>query len=159
LENRQIIDAIGIAQEALHSIKIKKSKALILKLDMMKAYDRVDWSFLRLVLLQIGLNLEATDWIMGCVRSTNFSVLINGSPSGFFRISRGLRQGCPLSPLLFLIIVEGLSRILMNLVEEGKIQGVSVANGVRITHLLFVDDIILFGKGILDRMGNVKGCT
>jgi hypothetical protein len=156
LENRQITDEIGVAQETLHSIKIKKSKALVLKLDMMKAYDRVDWSFLRLVLLQIGLSLEATDWIMGCVRSANFSVLINGSPSRFFRISRGLRQGCPLSPLLFLIIVEGLSRILLKLVEEGKIEGVSVANGVRITHLLFVDDIILFGKGSLTKWETLK---
>jgi hypothetical protein len=133
----------------LHSIKIKKSKALVLKLDMMKAYDRVDWSFLRLVLLQVGLSLEATDWIMGCVSSTNFFVLINGSPSGFFRSSRGLRQGCPLSPLLFLLIVEGLSRILLKLVEVGRLEGVLVANGVRITHLLFVDDVILFGKGSL----------
>jgi hypothetical protein len=131
---------------ALHSLKIKKSKALVLKLDMMKSYDRVDWSFLRLVLLRISLNLEVTDWIMGCVSSANFSVLINGSPFGFFIISRGLWQGFPLSPLLFLIIVEGLSRILLKLVEEGKLEGVSVTNGVRITHLIFVDDVILFGK-------------
>jgi hypothetical protein len=132
LENRQIIDAIGLSQETLHSIKIKKSKEMVLKLDMMKAYDRFDWSFLRLVLLQIGL--EAIDWIMGCVISTNLSFLINGSPFGFFRRSRVLRQECPLSPLLYLIIVEGLSTIVLNLVEEGKIEGVSVANGVRITH-------------------------
>jgi hypothetical protein len=153
LENRQINEAIGIAQETLHSIKTKKSKALILKLDLIKAYDRVDWSFLRLVLLQIGINLEATDWIMGCVSSTNFSVLINGSPTGFFRSTRGLRQGCPLSPLLFLLIVEGLSRLLKKLVEEDKIKGVAVAKGIRITHLLFVDDIILFGRGSLTEWG------
>jgi len=83
---------------------------------------------------------------MRCVSSTNFSVLINGIPSGFFRISRGMRQGCPLSPLLFLIIVEGLSRIILKLVEYGKIEGVTVADGVRITHFIFADDIILFGK-------------
>jgi hypothetical protein len=69
LENRLINEAIGIEQETLHSTKTKKSKALILKLDLIKAYDRVDWSFLSLVLLQIGINLEATDWIMGCVSS------------------------------------------------------------------------------------------
>jgi hypothetical protein len=149
LENRQITDAIGVAQEALHSIKVKNTKYLVLKLDMMKSYDRVDWRFLRLVLLQIGLILEATNWIMGCVSSTNFSVLINGSPSSFFRSSIGLRQGFPLSPLLFLLIVEGLSRILLKLVEDGKIEGVLVATGIRLTHLLFVDDVILFGKGTL----------
>jgi hypothetical protein len=95
LEGRQITDAIGVAQEALHSIKVKNIKALVLKLDMMKAYDRVDWGFLRLVLLQVGLSLEATDWIMGCVSTANFVVLINGSPSSFFKSTRGLRQGCP----------------------------------------------------------------
>jgi hypothetical protein len=92
LEGRQITDAIGVAHEALHSIKVKNKKSLVLKLDMMKAYDRVDWGFLRLVLLQVGLSLEATDWIIGCVSTANFVVLINGSPSSFFKSSRGLRQ-------------------------------------------------------------------
>ena len=101
LENKQNNEAIGIAQDSLHSIKTNKYEALILKLDMIKAYDRVDWSFLRLVLLQIGISLEAIDWIMGCASSANFSVLINGSPTGFLRSSRGLKQGCPLSPLFF----------------------------------------------------------
>jgi hypothetical protein len=88
LDGRQITDAIGVVQEVLHSIKVKNKKALVLKLDLVKAYDRVDWDFLRLVLLQIGLSLEATDWIMGCVTSTNYVVLINGKPTGFFKSSR-----------------------------------------------------------------------
>jgi len=120
---------------------------LVLKLDLIKAYDRVDWGFLRLVLLQVGLSLETTDWIMGCVTSTNFVVLVNGSPTRFFKSSRGLRQGCPLSPLLFLLVVEGLSRIIQEQVKEKNIEGVSVARGLKITHLMFVDDVILFGNG------------
>jgi hypothetical protein len=138
-----------VEQESLHSIKVKKPKELVFKLDMMKAYDMVNWRFLILALLQIGLILEATDWIMGCFSSTNFFVLINGSPSSFFRSSRGLRKGFPLSPLFFLIIFEGLSRILMKLVEDGKLERVLVANGFRLTHLIFVVDVILFGKGSL----------
>jgi hypothetical protein len=149
LEGRQITDAIGVAQEALHSIKVKNNKALVLKLDMMKAYDRVDWGFLRLVLLHIGLSLEATNWIMGCVSTANFVVLINGIPSSFFKSSRGLRQGCLLSPLLFLLVVEGLSRSIQKLVVERKIEGVLVEKGIRITHLLFVDDVLLFGNGTI----------
>jgi hypothetical protein len=147
LEGRQIIDAIGVVQEVVHNIKVKNIKALVLKLDLIKAYDRVDWGFLRLVLLQVGLSLEATDWIMGCVTSANYAVLINGKPTNFFKSSRGLRQGCPLSPLLFLLIVEGLSRLLLDQVDAKNIAGIPVARGIRITHLLFVDDVVLFGIG------------
>jgi hypothetical protein len=147
LEGRQITDAIGIVQEVLHSIKVKNIKALVLKLDMIKAYDRVDWGFLRLVLLQVGLSLEATDWIMGCVTSANFVVLINGKPTYFFKSTRGLRQGCPLSPFLFLLVVEGLSRAIKEQVRENNLEGIPVARGINITHLMFVDDIILFGNG------------
>jgi hypothetical protein len=92
LEGRQITDAIGVAHEALHSIKVKNKKSLVLKLDMTKAYDRVDWGFLRLVLFQFGLSLEVTNWIIGCVSTANFVLLINCSPSSFFKSSRGLRQ-------------------------------------------------------------------
>jgi hypothetical protein len=81
LEGRQITDAIGVVQEALHNIKVKNIKALVLKLDLIKAYDRVDWGVLRLVLLQVGLSLETTYWIMECVTSANFVVLINGRPT------------------------------------------------------------------------------
>jgi hypothetical protein len=146
LEGRQIIDAIGVVQEALHSIKVKNIKALVLKLDLIKAYDRVDWGFLRLVLLQVGMSLEATDWILGCVTTANFVVLINGRPTNFFKSTRGLRQGFPLSPLLFLLVVEGLSRAIQEQVRENKIEGVLVARGIRITHLMFVDDVIIFGS-------------
>jgi hypothetical protein len=146
LEGRQITDAIGIVQEALHSIKVKNIKAMVLKLDMIKAYDRVDWGFLRLVLLQVGMSLEATDWIMGCVTSANFVVLINGKPTKFFKSTRGLRQGCPLSPLLFLLVVEGLSRAIKEQVRDKNLEGIHVARGIYITHLMFVDDIILFGN-------------
>lgn len=97
------MDAIGVAQETMHTINIKRLKYLILKLYLVKEYDRVNWDLLRLVLLQVGLSLKATNWIMGCVNSANFVVLVNGEPTDFFKISRGLRQGCHLSPLFFLL--------------------------------------------------------
>ena len=93
------------------------------------------------------MSLEATDRILGCVTSANFVVLINGRPTNFFKSTKGLRQWCPLSPLLFLLVVEGLSRAIQKQVREKKIEGVFVDKGIRITHLMFVDDVIIFGSG------------
>ena len=112
LSNRLIHDVVGVAQEALHSIKSKNLQALIFKMDLVKAYDRVEYNFLQLVLLQIGLTIDVVDWVMGCVSSTSFAIIVNGSPTSFFRSSKGLRQGCPLSPLLFLLVIEHLSRFI-----------------------------------------------
>jgi hypothetical protein len=94
----------------------------------------------------VGTILEATDWILGCVSSAKFVVLINGNPTRFFKSTRGLRQGFPLSPLLFLLIIEGLSRDIQEQVRAKKIEGIPMARGLYITHLMFVDDIILFGN-------------
>jgi len=146
LKDRQIFDAIGAAQEVIHTIKDKKIKASMLKVDLIKAYDRVDWGYLRLLLLHIGMSGSMVNWIMSCVTSVNFAVLVNGSPSGFFKSSRGLRQGCPLSPLLFLLIIEGLSRSISLAKERGFIKGVIFSGNLSLTHLLFVDDVLLFGR-------------
>ena len=87
-------------------------------------------------------------WLKTCVTTVHFSVLVNGSPTGFFDSSRGLRQGDPLFFLLFLLIMEVLSRILKKIEEGGLIQGFRVgpinSTGIHISHLLFVDDTILF---------------
>jgi len=129
---------------------------LVLKLDLIKAYDRVDWGFLRLVLLQVGLSLEATDWIMGCVTTAHFAVLINSKPTSFFKSFKGLRKGCSLSPLLFLLIVEGLSKTLKEHIETKNIVGIPIARGLRITRLMFVDDVIMFGIGSLAEWESIK---
>ena len=91
LHDRQIIESVGIVQEALHTIKTENQKVMVLKLDLVKAFVRVNWSFLRLVLLQIGIPGIYVNWIMGYVESANFVVLINGTPSNLFPVSRGIR--------------------------------------------------------------------
>jgi hypothetical protein len=127
-----------------------------LKLDLSKAYDRVNWTFLRLVLLQVGLPLEAVDWIMSCVQTAIFAVFINGEPSKVFKGECGLRQGCSLSPLLFLLIVKGLSVLIRQAVVDGSIQGIKISDFVRVTHLLFVDDVLLMGKGMMEEWIQLK---
>ena len=74
-------------------------------------------------------------------------VLINGTPSSFFQISRGLQQGCPLSPVLFLLIIEGLSKMIDAVKKYGKIDGLKIYRTLMLTHLIFVDDVLLFGAG------------
>ena len=69
---------------------MEKKKAVILKLDLVKSFNRVNWTFLRLVLLQIGIPVIGVNWIMGCVESSNFVVLVNGTPSNFFPVSKGI---------------------------------------------------------------------
>lgn len=129
---------------------------MVLKLDLVKAYDLVDCAFLRLLLLNAGLDLLVTNWILGCITSVNFAVLINGCPTTFFKGSRGLRQSFPLSPLLFLLVIEGLSRLLNLARDTGKIIGIKVSKNYNITHVLYVDDVLLFGIGIFDEWVHYK---
>jgi hypothetical protein len=84
---------------------------------------------------------------MNCITYASFVVMINGETSPFFNPGRGLRQGFPLSPLLFLLIVEGLSRLLKEALENGSFKGVIIGQSYNITHLLFVDDILIFYEG------------
>jgi hypothetical protein len=149
LKGRQIQDAIGTTHEILHSIKKKKLKALVLKLDIKKAYDSIDWNLLRLILLKVGVGLPMANWIMSCITSSSFVVLINGEATNFFRSGRGLWQGCPLSPLLFILIMEGLNLLLKKRQAEGAITGLKIASYTIILHLLFVDDILILSKASL----------
>ena len=96
---------------------------MVLKLDLVKAFDRVNWTFLRLMLIHIGIPLIGVNWIMGCVTNACFAVLVNGTPSDFFPATRGIHQGCPLSLLLFILIIESLSKIILDAKQKGLIKG------------------------------------
>eukprot|EP00253_Pinus_taeda_P025789 PITA_25789 len=87
---------------------------------------------------------------MSCVSSSSIAVLINGAASSFFSPERGLRKGCPLSPLLFLLVADGISLMIHDAKRQGTLKGIEVADNFWVTHLLFVDDIILFSNGNLE---------
>eukprot|EP00253_Pinus_taeda_P034809 PITA_34809 len=147
LHHRQIHEAIASAQELIHTLQSKKKKGMILKIDLSKAFDRANWLYLRLLLTHLGFPYEFIKWTMSCITDVTYSVLLNGEATPFFTSERGLRQGCPLSPLLFLLIMEGLSRIISSARGRHHLTGIKIVDNLFLNHLLFVDDILIFLNG------------
>ncbi|CAN6557042.1 unnamed protein product [Malus baccata var. baccata] len=124
---RHVQDSIGIAHEIFHFLKGRTAKTkfeLGIKLDMHKAYDRVEWDFLEAVMEKMGFCQMWRQLVLGCVNLVQFNVLLNGQPRTKFAPSRGLRQGDPLSPYLFILVGEVLSRMIQGEVDHGRLDGV-----------------------------------
>ena len=103
IKGRKILDNVILVQEAIHSSFLRKEKGMVVKLDLANAFDRVNHEFLFAVMEKFGFSTELIGWIKGCICSPWIAPLVNGRPTNFFQASRGLRQGCPLSPLLYAI--------------------------------------------------------
>ena len=148
VEGRQILDAALIANEAVDSTLRRKEKGILCKLDIEKAYDHIRWDFILQTLERMGFGSKWIRWMNWCISTASFSVMFNGSPTGFFRSSRGLRQGDPLSPYLFVIGMEVLSCLLRRAVEGNFISGCRLGDRdggeLVISHLLYADDTIIF---------------
>lgn len=145
LQDRQIHDSVAIAQECMHLIHTKHINAAIMKVDLQKMYDFVDWGYLRLVLCKIGLQPRCVNWVMACVLNINYAIIINGYPTHFFRAGRGLRQHYSLSPLLFILVMDNLSLRIKKAVEEDQFQALVMGINNQISHGFFVDDVLIMG--------------
>lgn len=147
IEGGQILDLLLIAKEAVEDYYSKKKKSWILKLDLEKAFDRVDWAFLEKVL--IGKNFEPRwiSWIMGCVTHPKFSIFIKGRPRGRVLATRGIRQGDPLSTFFFLLVSEVLNVLTGRLHKKGLYEGFLVGKEkIHVSILQFADGTLIFCK-------------
>ncbi|RVX06637.1 putative mitochondrial protein [Vitis vinifera] len=150
VRGRQILDASLVANEVIDYWHKRKEKGLICKLDIEKAYDSLNWEFFMKVLRKMGFGSRWIDGMWWCISTAKFSILINGVPAGFFPNSKGLRQGDPLSPYLFILGMEVLSTLFRRAGEGGFLSGCRLRGrgGVEmnVSHLLFADDTIIFCK-------------
>ncbi|XP_010468816.1 PREDICTED: uncharacterized protein LOC104748941 [Camelina sativa] len=150
VSGRLITDNILVAQEMFHGLNTNprcKSEFLAFKTDMSKAYDRVEWDFLEAVMVKLGFDRKWISWIMWCVSSVSYQVLLNGQPRGYIKPQRGLRQGDPLSPYLFILCTEVLIANIKKAEREHRISGIKIARDCpTISHLLFADDSLFFCK-------------
>ncbi|KAL9663373.1 hypothetical protein QQ045_018759 [Rhodiola kirilowii] len=134
-----------ITNELIHSARRANRRALILKLDFCKAYDSISWEYLDQIQQMMGFGVKWRQWILECISTPKLAVVVNGSPIEEFSMERGLRQGNPLSPFLFLMVAEGLSRLLSKAKDVGDLRGVElVRNGERMNHLQYPDDTVIF---------------
>jgi hypothetical protein len=122
-----ITDNAPIAFECIHAIQQGNSHTInfcVYKLDVAKAYDQVDWRYLENVLVKMGFHRRWVQWMVGCVTTVRYSVLFNGVLMDSIQATRCLCQGDPLSPSLFLFVVDGLSKVLQSEASNGSLQGV-----------------------------------
>ncbi|KAL2471352.1 Uncharacterized protein Adt_39488 [Abeliophyllum distichum] len=159
ISGRLIGDNILLAQELLHTLDTKvRGGNAILKLDMAKAYDRLDWGFLISVLEGFGFDAIWIDRIRRCISECHFSVLLNGRPCGFFPSSRGLRQGDPISPSLFILASDYFSRILTRQYQQIASMAYRHGGDALISHLCFADDMIIFANSQKQSIRRVLYC-
>jgi hypothetical protein len=159
IAGRHISSNVILTQEIIHSFMLKSwtPHAFLLKIDLAKAFDRLEWSFITQSVQRLGFNSHFIQLIYTCISSSSLSILVNQQPTSYFYPQRGLRQGCPLSPYLFVIAINELSLRLQEQMTISNLQGVSLAPGAPTIHsLLFADDLILCGTATMEEVAVIK---
>jgi hypothetical protein len=153
---RHIQDNSILSHEMLHSLKSKRGRGglMAVNIDMEKAFDKMEWNFLLTIMEKLGFQPQWITWIRICISTSSFSILLNGYLFGLFRPSMGLRQGDHLSPFLFILGTEVISRLL-----HQSLQGYKISWGcLPLNHLFFADDLIIFSHANSLQAGIIKDC-
>lgn len=160
IKGRSTQDNIFVIQEIIHSLRSKKKNkvgSMILKLDLEKAYDKVNWNYLESTLFAFNFPGDLVALIMFFVRNATTKILWNGEPLESFEHTCGLRQGDPLSPYLFVRCVERLAYLILEVVEERKWEPLKPCRGCpALSHLFFADDLLLMGKATVSTTRTIK---
>lgn len=145
IQERRISDKILLAQELVRNYyRSDISPRCVIKIDLMKAFDSLNWNFLIHLLEAAEFPFTFINWVKSCITSTWFSISLNGSLAGIFKVQKGLQQGNPISPYLFVLAVEVLSQLLDRAAQEGRIGYHPRCKKLSLTHLCFVDDLLIF---------------
>ncbi|GJU85920.1 RNA-directed DNA polymerase, eukaryota, reverse transcriptase zinc-binding domain protein [Tanacetum coccineum] len=144
--DRQILDGLFILNELFQWCKSKKKHSFIFKIDFEKAYDSVRWDYLDDVLKKFGFGDRWCGWIQDCLRSSWGSVIVNGSPTEEFQFFKGLKLGDPLSPFIFILIMESLHILFQRVVDAGMFKGIMLDSSMQLSHMFYDDDAVFVGQ-------------
>ncbi|GJZ90403.1 RNA-directed DNA polymerase, eukaryota, reverse transcriptase zinc-binding domain protein [Tanacetum coccineum] len=160
ITRRQILDGPLILSETIDWYKKRKKKMMLFKVDFEKAFDSVSWRYLDYVLDKLGFGIKWRNWIKAELASARTSILINGSPTSEFSLKRGLRQGDPLAPFLFIIVMEGLHMAFNDGLSANMFHGVKVGSpGIHLSHLFYAEYVIILSEWNLNSMKILFGSS
>jgi hypothetical protein len=145
-----------VLNEVVDFAKRSKNECLILKVDFEKAYDLVSWDFLDYMLGRFGFGGKWRAWMKACVCNGNLSVLVNNTPTKQVNITKGLKQGDPLAPFLFLLVAEGLGSLMTKAVSLGFFKGFKLNSDISISHLQYAGDTIFVGEACVENLWSMK---
>ncbi|XP_056688387.1 uncharacterized protein [Spinacia oleracea] len=147
IPDRSIADNILLASELIKGYTRKYiSPRCMIKIDLRKAYDSLEWPFLKVMLHELGFPARFVDWIMECLSTVSYYIFLNGYPTEPIPAKKGLRQGDPMSPFLFTIGMEYLSRCLQSIAQQNCFKFHPRCKKLGITHMMFADDLLMFSK-------------
>jgi hypothetical protein len=157
IKGRSLVEGVVVVNEIIDNAKKSGKKCLVFKVDFEKAYDSVDWGFLDYMLQRFGFCDKWRSWVRACVCAGSMSVLVNGCPTEEISIKRGLKQGDPLAPFLFLLVAEGLGALMRKAVELERFKPFRVGdNEVPMSILQYADDTLCIGEATVDNLWTLK---